>query len=231
MTFRKSAFDGTDLKSAQPLEAWTRNGDPSRFFREHAAFPKMSLAMTTTMDPKIVALIVIAVIAVLLIVWAVVRQQRTAKLRKRFGPEYDRVVHERGPRKAEATLLEREKRIEKFPIRALTSDEREGFITEWRVVQSRFVDDPKGAVSEADILVERVMEVRGYPISDFEQRAADISVTHPHVVNNYRAAHQIALRHQQGQATTEDLRQAMIYYRSLFEDLLEPPTGPRREVA
>ena len=186
----------------------------------------------TTMDPKVIALIVIAVIAVLLIVWAVVRQQRTAKLRKRFGPEYDRVVQQAGPRKAETTLLEREKRVERFSLRALPADERERFVTEWRVVQSRFVDDPKGAVSQADLLVERVMQARGYPMTNFEQRAEDISVTHPHVVSNYRAAHLIALRHQQGQATTEDLRQAMIYYRSLFDDLLEAsPAGPKREVA
>ena len=188
--------------------------------------------MTTNIDPKILALIVIGIIAVLLIIWAVVRQQRTAKLRKRFGPEYDRIALESGPRKAEATLLERERRVEKFKIRPLPSDERERFITEWRTVQSRFVDDPKGAVSQADQLVDRVMRARGYPMADFEQRAEDISVIHPNVVSNYRAAHQIALRHTQGQATTEDLRQAMIYYRSLFDDLLEPvPAGPRREVA
>ena len=192
----------------------------------------MPTAMSTTMDPKVVALIVIAIIAVLLIIWAVVRQRRTANLKQRYGPEYDRILRESGPRKAEATLLEREKRVEKFHIRALPPDERERFITEWRSVQSRFVDDPKSAVNQADQLVERVMQARGYPMSDFEQRAADISVTHPQVVANYRAAHQIALRHQQGQATTEDLRQAMIYYRSLFDDLLEPvPAGPRREVA
>jgi hypothetical protein len=184
------------------------------------------------MDPKVMALIVIAIIAVLLIIWAVVRQRRTADLKKRFGPEYDRVVQESGPRKAEVTLLEREKRVEKFNIRVLPADERERYITEWRTVQSRFVDDPQGAVNQADQLVDRVMRARGYPMSDFEQRAADISVTHPHIVSNYRAAHEIAVRHQQGQTTTEDLRQAMIFYRSLFDDLLEPaPAGPRREVA
>ncbi len=188
--------------------------------------------MSTNIDPKILALIVIGIIAVLLIIWAVVRRQRTAKLRERFGPEYDRIAMESGPRKAEATLLEREKRVEKFNIRPLPSDQRELFITEWRNVQARFVDDPKGAVGLADQLVDRVMGARGYPVAEFEQRAADISVTHPNVVSNYRAAHQIALRHQQGQATTEDLRQAMIYYRSLFDDLLEPvPAGSRREVA
>jgi len=188
--------------------------------------------MTAGIDPKIVALIVIAIIAVLLVVWAVVRQRRTANLKTRYGPEYDRVLHEVGPRKAEAALLEREKRVEKFHIRALPPEDRERFITEWRTVQSRFVDDPQGAVGQADNLVDRVMLARGYPMSDFEQRAADLSVGYPHIVSNYRAAHQIALRHQQGQATTEDLRQAMIYYRSLFDDLLEPvPAGPRREVA
>ena len=188
--------------------------------------------MATTVDPKIVALIVIAVIAVLLIIWAVVRQRRTVVLKRRYGPEYDQIVRDIGPRRAEATLLEREKRVEKFHLRPLAAEERERFITEWRSVQSRFVDDPQAAVSQADQLVDRVMRARGYPMTDFEQRAADISVTHPQVVSNYRAAHEIVVRHQQGQATTEDMRQAMIYYRSLFDDLLEPaPVGPKREVA
>lgn len=188
--------------------------------------------MTTNLAPGVVALIVIGIIAVLVIIWAVARQRRRTNLRERYGSEYDRIASVSGPRKAEATLLEREKRVEKFHIRALPRDERERFVTEWRSVQSRFVDDPKGAVSQVDLLVQRVMQARGYPMTDFEQRAADISVTHPRVVSNYRAGHQIALRHQQGQATSEDLRQAMIHYRSLFDDLLEaPPAGPRREVA
>lgn len=124
------------------------------------------------------------------------------------------------------------KRVEKFPIRELAVDERERFVTEWRVVQSRFVDDPKGAVREADELVSRLMQARGYPMSDFEQRAADISVDHPRVVDNYRAAHMIALRHRKGEATTEDLRSAIIYYRSLFDELLQTkPAGEKREVA
>jgi len=114
-------------------------------------------------------------------------------------------------------------------MRNLTAEERERFVTEWRLVQARFVDDPKGAVTDADDLVARLMQSRGYPMSDFEQRAADISVDHPRVVDNYRAAHQIALRQRQGQATTEDLRNAIIYYRSLFDELLQ--TGNRREVA
>ena len=189
------------------------------------------------MDPRteVAIVVVIAIIAVLMIAWLVVRKQRTAKLRQRFGPEYDRAVHDLGPARADSVLQEREKRVEKFSIRALAPDERERFITDWRLVQSRFVDDPQGAVSEADLLVDKVMQARGYPMTDFEQRAADISVGHPHVVANYRAAHQIALRHRQGQASTEDLRQAMIYYRSLFDDLLEPTTAApvthKREVA
>ena len=189
------------------------------------------------MDLKIVTAIVIAVavIAVLIIAWLVMRRQRTVRLRQRFGPEYDRAAHEVGPARADSVLLEREKRVEKFSIRALAPDEGERFITDWRTVQSRFVDDPEGAVSAADLLVDKVMQARGYPMSDFEQRAADISVGHPHVVANYRAAHEIALRHRERQATTEDLRQAMIYYRSLFDELLKAPaTTPvtdKREVA
>jgi hypothetical protein len=153
-------------------------------------------------------------------------------LRRRFGPEYDRAVQERGPQQAETVLLEREKRVREFPIRELAADERERFVTEWRIVQSRFVDDPRAAVAEADLLVDRLMQARGYPTSDFEQQAADISVSHPQVVGNYRAAHQIAVRHRQGQASTEDLRNAIIYYRSLFDDLLQTgPTTHKKEVA
>jgi hypothetical protein len=139
-------------------------------------------------------------------------------------------VRESGPQRAEAALLDREKRVKEFPIRELSADERERFVSEWRIVQSRFVDDPRGAVAEADLLVDRLMQARGYPTTNFEQRAADISVTHPRVVDNYRAAHQIAVRHREGQASTEDLRNAIIYYRSLFDDLLETGTH-KKEVA
>ena len=185
------------------------------------------------MDPKLIAAVIaVAVIVVLIIAWLVTRKQRTAKLRTRFGPEYDRVVREKGPQKAESTLLEREKRVQRFSLRQLTAEERERFVTEWRGVQSRFVDDPGGAVSAADALLDRLMQARGYPKSDFEQRAADISVGHPGAVDNYRAAHQIALRQREGQATTEDLRNAVIYYRSLFDDLLETTLGKHKmEVA
>jgi hypothetical protein len=184
------------------------------------------------MDPKQVAVVLVALAALLVIAWVFVRKQRTRNLRSRFGPEYDRTVRESGPQRAEAVLLEREKRVQKFQIRELSTEEREHFLNQWRTVQSRFVDDPQAAVSDADLLVDRLMQTRGYPMSDFEQQAADISVSHPRVVDNYRAAHVIAVRHRQGEANTEDLRNALIYYRSLFEELLQAgTTGRKKEVA
>ena len=176
------------------------------------------------MDPKQVILVAVALVALVAIVWVLVRRERTNKLRKRFGPEYDRAVRENGTQRAEAALLQREKRAQSFSLRELSSEEREGLVTEWRLVQLHFVDDPQAAVSEAERLVDHLMESCGYPISDFEQQAADISVDHPHVVDNYRAAHQIAMRHRQDQASTEDLRNAMICYRSLFDELLQSKT-------
>src|SRR5277367_1585006 len=173
------------------------------------------------MDPKVIVVIAVAVIALLIVIWAVMRKrQRTVVLRQNFGPEYERVVNEQGAARAETVLIERQKRVEKFSLRTLTVDERERFITEWPIIQSRFVDDPAVAVSEADSLVTRLMQFRGYPMTDFEQRAADISVHYPQVVNNYRAAHEVALRHQRSEATTEELRNSMIYYRTLFDELL-----------
>lgn len=183
------------------------------------------------MDPKILIIIAVVVIAVAVIAWAVIRKRRSEALQRRFGPEYERTVREHGPSKAEAVLLQREKRVEKLNLRELAVDERERFITDWRTTQSRFVDDPKGAVTDADSLVTSLMQARGYPMSDFDQRAADISVDHPRVVDNYRAAREIALRHRRGEATTEDMRNAMIYYRSLFDELLQTRTVSEREVA
>ena len=184
------------------------------------------------MDPKMLALIVIVVIAIVAIA-LIFLQRRKAALRQRFGSEYDRAVREGGSeRKAQALLQERERRVEKFHIRPLSAAERQQFAEHWRAVQTRFVDDPRGAVTDADESVISLMKTRGYPMADFDQRAADLSVDHPHVVSNYRAAHEIAMRHRQGRASTEDLRQAMIHYRSLFEDLLngvKPETN--REVA
>ena len=184
------------------------------------------------MDPKQLIVIVLAFAALLLIAWVLVRKQRTASLRSRFGAEYDRTVRESGPQRAESVLLERERRVQKFSIRELSAEERETFVSEWRAVQSRFVDDPQAAVGEADLLVDRLMQARGYPMTDFEQRTADISVSHPRVVDNYRAAHEIAVRHREGQASTEDLRNALIYYRSLFDDLLQSGNSVhKKEVA
>ena len=183
------------------------------------------------MDPKLVAAIVVAAVVIVgAIAWFALRRRRTAELRNRFGPEYERTIRERGTRRGEVVLMEREKRVQKLSLRDLTPDEREHFVAEWQVVQARFVDDPQSAVSDADALVLRLMQARGYPMSDFDQRAADISVDHPRVVDNYRAAHNIALRQRRGEATTEDLRNAIIYYRSLFDELLRQP-GRTREVA
>ncbi len=179
---------------------------------------------------QILALIVIVLIIVLaLIIVVSLRRRRSAKLRERFGPEYDRVLQREGnERKAEGVLEFREKRREKFKIRPLSPSDRSSFTVRWNEVQARFVDDPRGAVTVADSLVTDVMQARGYPIGEFEQRAADISVDHPVVVENYRAAHDIATRHTSGRASTEDLRQAMVHYRVLFQELLEEPRAEKR---
>jgi hypothetical protein len=169
-------------------------------------------------------LIAVAVAAVLLVALAVVvamRRRRTRALADQFGPEYARTVKAAGKRsKAEAELEARTKRVEQLQIRALTPAERDRYADLWRVAQERFVDSPPMAVAEADQLVMEVMRLRGYPVSDFEQRAADISVVHPHLVTNYRAAHAIALQSAGQKASTEDLRQSMVHYRALFEELL-----------
>jgi FtsZ-interacting cell division protein ZipA len=178
----------------------------------------------------IVIILVIAVIAVLAIGFLAVRKQRSAKLRERFGPEYDRVVRQEGDkRKAEGVLEFREKRREKFNIRPLSEADKASFSTRWNEVQAQFVDDPRGTVTVADSLVTEVMQARGYPIGEFEQRTADLSVDYPVVVDNYRAAHGIARRHSAGQASTEDLRQAMVHYRTLFHELLEERHPLRKE--
>ena len=187
------------------------------------------------MDPRLIALAAAVVVIIAAVAWLYVRKRRgtTAGLRQKFGPEYDRAVLTHGSeRKAEVKLADREKRVEKLNIRDLDSMERERYSRQWQDVQSRFVDSPKGAVAEADDLVSSVMKARGYPVSDIDQRAADISVDHPRVVENYRSAHEIALRVGKDQASTEDLRTAMIHYRSLFEELVQVPVAvERKEVA
>ncbi len=185
----------------------------------------MNQHQLTTIVAVIAAVIVIAVISFFL-----ARKRRSQNLRERFGPEYDRVLKKEGEvRRAEGVLEMRARHREKFELRPLPGATRAQFAERWRMVQSRFVDDPKGSVARADELVSEVMVARGYPMADFEQRAADISVDHPVVVENYRAAHDIALRHSRGEASTEDLRKAMVHYRSLFEELLGDSLPERKE--
>ncbi len=175
-------------------------------------------------------MVVLLVVAVVLYVRK--RKQTTAGLRDRFGPEYDRAVQQHGSeRKAEAKLADRETRVELLKIRDLDASERERYVAQWQAVQSRFVDYPKGAVTEADELVCSLMQARGYPVSDFDQRAADISVDHPRVVENYRMGHDIALRIGRGETSTEDMRNAMIHYRSLFDELVQVQTVGEKRVA
>ncbi|MGA8835265.1 MAG: hypothetical protein WCF74_24850 [Candidatus Sulfotelmatobacter sp.] len=187
------------------------------------------------LDPKLIMLGAVVILIIAVLAWLYVRKRKstTADLRKKFGPEYDRAVQVHGAgRKAESKLEDREKRVEKLNIRDLDPMEHERFSKQWDSVQSRFVDSPKGAVAEADDLVSSLMKTRGYPVSDFDQRAADISVDHPRVVENYRSAHEIALRVGKDQATTEELRTAMIHYRSLFDELVQAPVAvERKEVA
>jgi hypothetical protein len=171
---------------------------------------------------------VVIVVAVLVIAYLVSRQRRTAELRDRFGPEYDRTVEHYGSRgEAESTLLARTKRVERLEIRPLSERERSRYALAWREVQARFVDDPGATIGEADRLVNEVMKARGYPMGDFEQRAADISVDHAEVVEHYRAGHAAALRHDRSPLDTEELRQAFIHYRALFAALLEGTAGER----
>jgi len=169
----------------------------------------------------VVASVIVAII-VIAVAWTYSQRQRRVRLRERFGPEYDRAVEAAGtPTKAEAMLEDRARRVERLKIRSLSREQADSFAREWRQIQGRFVDDPNGAVEAADRLVGQVMAARGYPLDDFETRAADLSVDHPRVVENYRIARGVAVRREKGQAETEELRQAVVNYRTLFEDLLE----------
>lgn len=177
------------------------------------------------MDRNLVIVIGVAVLAVIVVAFWLLQRRRSLELRRRFGPEYEELVRQHhDPRKAERELESRERRVAKLDIRPLSRDDAARFTQAWEVTQRRFVDDPNGAVMDADRLVSEVMTARGYPLGDFEQRAADISVDHPAVVTNYRAARAIATRRARGESTTEDLRQALVHYRALFADLLEPTT-------
>ena len=192
----------------------------------------MSLTtFSTTEMALVVGLVVVLVAGVTAFLWH--RKRRTERLRTQFGgAEYARAVEKGGTRRhGEAGLEERAQRVDGFHVRPLAASDRAHFVESWRGVQARFVDGPAGAVTEADHLLGDVMSTRGYPVSDFEQRAADISVDHPMVLENYRAAHEIALRQTRGQATTEDLRQAMVHYRTLFDELVNEPEVPLAKAA
>jgi len=174
------------------------------------------------MSPIVIAIIVIIALVVIGAVVTFMRRRERERLQGRFGSEYEHQVEAAGGSraKAEAELLKREKRVEKFDIKPLAPEQRERFQDDWQAVQAKFVDDPERSVAQADALLAEVMKARGYPVEDFEQRAGDLSVDHPELVKNYRAAHEIARRHAHGEAGTEDLRSAFIGYRALFEELL-----------
>jgi hypothetical protein len=174
------------------------------------------------MDTGLVIAIVVVLVLLALLAFFAGRQRRSRRLQDTFGPEYDRTVEQTGDRRAaEAELRERTERRETFDIVPLEPEARARYIEAWRNTQAQFVDEPVVATREADRLITSVMRDRGYPVDDFEQRAADLSVDHPQVVDDYRAAHAIAAANDRSEASTEDLRQALVHYRSLFEELLE----------
>jgi hypothetical protein len=178
-------------------------------------------------DPRLIVGVAVIVLLIVVGVALYVRKRRntTAGLRRRFGAEYDRAVLEHGSeRNAEVKLADREMRVENLKIRNLGATERERFVAEWQSVQSHFVDHPKAAVTEADELVSSLIQARGYPVADFDQRAADMSVRHPRLVEQYRFAHAVAVRPGTEEASTEDLRTAMIQYRTLFDELVQGQT-------
>ena len=184
-----------------------------------------------TLDTQtwIILAAIVALALVLIGAWFY-RRKQSHRLKEHFGPEYDRTVNELGGRtKGESELKAREKRVERLEILPLAPSEAARFTEAWRALQSRFVDNPKGVVVQAEQLVRELMEKRGYPMGDFERRAGDISVDHPDVVANYRSAQAIALREQKGAADTEELRKAVVHYRALFDELLEV-REPRQEI-
>lgn len=173
----------------------------------------------------------VALVLASAVTWVVMRHRRSEGLRRRFGAEYERAVIASGSRgRAEADLASRTERVARLDIQPLSAGDHDRFAERWRSTQASFVDSPAGAVSAAETLVEEVMRARGYPVGDFDQRAADISVDHPRFVANYREARELSLASQRGSAKTEDLRQATVHYRALFDDLLET-TDPRKTEA
>jgi hypothetical protein len=185
-----------------------------------------------THDPAILYGVGALVAAILLIAALLfLRNRKTNRLRAQFGPEYHHAVEQDGRGKAEAGLRAAEKRVDKLTLRAPTATERDFYLSSWAKIQANFVDDPAHAVTEADQLLGLVMSTCGYSLADFDQRAADLSVEHPLVVEHYRAGHAIAVRQASSQATTEEQRQAMIHYRTLFDDLIGVPELARVKLA
>jgi hypothetical protein len=182
------------------------------------------------MEARWIVLAAVVILVVAVAAWMVARKQRRDQLRARFGPEYEHTVRRYGDvTKAESDLAARQERLRGLDIKPLSFAEAEQFAHEWRRTQGRFVDEPRQSIADADGLVRKVMHLRGYPVGEFDQRVEDISVDHPHVVEHYRAAHRIAVASASGEAGTEELRQAMVHYRVLFEDLLEVrDEAPRR---
>jgi len=173
------------------------------------------------MSPLEIILIAIVFIGLIVGGWFAIKAKRTKELRSRFGPEYNRAVRSQGDASAaEKVLHQREQRVSKLKIAPLDAEQRSRFADKWEREQAHFVDQPREAVEAADRLVAEVMRARGYPVSDFEQRVADVSVDHPVVVENYRIAHDIAVRDSREPVSTEELRNAMLHYRALFADLL-----------
>src|SRR5215475_350383 len=177
--------------------------------------------MNTTMVIIIAFFASTVIVAIAVGIWLTTRKRRTKELRSKFGPEYNRMARAEGDAaRAEEELLKREKRVKKLDIKPLSTQQRNEFADDWERAQAEFVDDPSAAVVHADALVQEVMKVRGYPVVDFDQRLADVSVDHPAVAQNYRLAHDIAKRHEREDVGMQKLREAMLHYRALFADLL-----------
>jgi FtsZ-interacting cell division protein ZipA len=182
--------------------------------------------------PETIILIAVVIVAIVAVGWFAVQRRRSETLRAQFGPEYERTVEHASDRaRAEADLQERRERVDAFEIRPLGTPAHHRFSEDWASVQAMFVDDPAAAVEQADGLIGDVMRARGYPVGDFEQRAADLSVDHPTVVEHYREAHRIARASRDGSGDTEALRRAFVHYRALFADLLERASAPGRRAA
>jgi hypothetical protein len=186
--------------------------------------------MDDEMQMRVAVVVVAALVAIA--VWLLMRRRKTAALRARFGPEYDRLLQSTNkPADVERELQERQRRVESFSLRTLSREEADRYSGSWRTVQARFVDDPRTAVNEADHLIEDVMRARGYPVEDAAHRLDDLSVEHGAVLNHYRSGREIVVRHSRGEASTEDLRKAMVHFRALFDELVGPHRSDARRAS